>query len=77
MSSAAQSGEVFFRFHIGLHVQPPQVNELGKDLVDGEGVELVQEILRVIRHLLWDRIMGDLEDLQTKLHLKNMIKVNL
>ena len=39
-------GRSFLRLHIRLHVQPSQLNNLGQDLVDGEGVEAVQPLLR-------------------------------
>lgn len=32
----------FSGFHLRLHVQTPQFDQLGQDLVDGEGVELVE-----------------------------------
>lgn len=39
-------GRSFFRLYIRLHVQPPQLNNLGQNLIDGEGVEAVQPLLR-------------------------------
>ena len=50
--------EVFSGFHLRLHIQAPQFDQLGQDLVDGEGVELVQELLRAVRHIRRVRMTG-------------------
>src|SRR5699024_6135558 len=49
LSFPGQSGEVFFSLHIRLGVQPPQLNDLGQNLIDGKGVEPIQPFLRRIR----------------------------
>ena len=48
-SSGGQLREVFFRLHIRLDIQPPQLDNLRKHLVDGEGAEFIQPLLRAIR----------------------------
>ena len=48
-SSGGQLREVFFRLHIRLDIQSPQLDNLRKHLVDGEGAEFIQPLLRAIR----------------------------
>ena len=52
MSFPAHCGEVFSCIHLCLHVQAPQLDQLGKDLVDGEGVELLQPLVGAVRNAL-------------------------
>ena len=42
-------GEVFFRGNIRLDIQPPQFDDFRQHLVDGEGIELVEPLLRAVR----------------------------
>ena len=63
--------EVFSGFHLRLHIQAPQFDQLGQDLINGKGVELVQELLRAVRHIGRVRMTGHqpcqiLEHLQTE-----------
>ena len=57
-SSGGQLREVFFRLHIRLDIQPPQLDNLRKHLVDGEGAELIKPFLRAVRDggicMLWE-----------------------
>ena len=48
-SSGGQLREVFFRLHIRLDIQPPQLDNLRKHLVDGEGAEFIKSLLRAVR----------------------------
>ena len=42
-------GRSFFRRNIGLGIQSPQLDNLRKHLVDGEGAEFIQPLLRAVR----------------------------
>nr|DAL75787.1 MAG TPA: hypothetical protein [Bacteriophage sp.] len=44
------SGEVFFSFHIGLHIQSPEFDQLRKHLINGKGVESIQPLFRCVRN---------------------------
>ena len=42
----------FSCLYLRLHVQTPQFDQLRQDLVDGEGVEVLQPLIRGVRHLI-------------------------
>nr|DAT59267.1 MAG TPA: hypothetical protein [Caudoviricetes sp.] len=51
LSSGGQLGEVFFRFHLRLHIQSPQFNDGRQYLVNGKGVKFIKPLFRGVRDI--------------------------